>query len=172
MKKFAIYNVVNLILLVGYVVLIVLKNQIKIINITNSDFWFSTLVIVVGISLLLKAIIFKSDSSTWFGSLLTTNGSVVFLSRQFALSYAMLWPTILSSIMLSSLLVAVFYKDWFHLKIFVWFLIVSVVCYLYSFKIITFLMFIVLLVISLVLAFVVAKLIPIKAFLTKRSNNG
>ncbi len=168
MKKYVLFNVINTILLLVYVTVVVLQNQFKIVKISNSDFWFSVLIVIVGLSLIFKAVIFKSDSSTWFGFLLFTIGSVIYFSKLYSLSFAILWPTILSAIMFSSLIVAICFSDWFHLKISVWFFIVSVVCYLYSFKILSLFKFIVLIVISVVLAFSIAKLIPIKSVFNKK----
>lgn len=161
MKKFTIFNIFNIFIFICYIVLVQVQKHICVISVAFDDFWFSLLIITFGVSLICKSIIFKSDSSIWFGMLFFVNGCVLFVSYITKIDYTILWPTILSSIMLSSLFVALFFKDWFHCRICILFFIVSVWCYLYSLKIISLIWFVFFTILSFVFIVIMFKRIPI-----------
>lgn len=80
MKKLTLYNIVNIIFLAGFITLLCVQRYLPFTDLEMKDFWFPVLCMTIGISLIIKAIIFKSDSSTWFGSILVFNGAVLFAS--------------------------------------------------------------------------------------------
>lgn len=168
MKKLTLYNIVNLIILTGFIVLLCLQRYVPFTELEMKDFWFPVLIMSLGVSLLIKAIIFRSDSSTWFGSLLVFNGSVLFASFYLPYNYTVLWPTLFSSIAFASLMVGIFFRDWLHYKIASFLIIISISFYLYAFNIINLWWFLGAFFLTLIVAVFVGSLIPERIYLNKK----
>lgn len=168
MKRLTLLNILNLILLLGYITCLIVQAYVPYVKLELKDFWFPMLCIFVGASLIIKAIIFKSDSATWFGTFLLTNGIILLISFFTPYNYINLWPVIFSCAAFSSLLVGIFFRDWLHYKISSFLVIISVSFYLYSFDIIGLGWFLGLFFLTLILAVFVGSLIPERFYLNKK----
>ena len=168
MKKLTLYNIVNIIFLAGFITLLCVQRYLPFTDLEMKDFWFPVLCMTIGISLIIKAIIFKSDSSTWFGSILVFNGAVLFASYYTPYNYFTLWPTLFSSVAFASLMVGIFFRDWIHYKIASFLVIISVSFYLYAFKIINFWWFLGAFFITLIVAVFVGGLVPERIYMNKK----
>lgn len=166
MKRLTIYNIINLILVLSYVLVVAIQLNINFLKIELVNLWFPMLCVTIGLSLLFKAVIFKSDSSTWFGCYLLFNGATLLFSKYYNVSYNYLWPSLISAGVLSSLIVAVLFKDWLHYRIVVVLTFVNIPLYLYVFKMVNLGLFIVITLISV--AIIITTLILKRFYLTKK----
>lgn len=168
MKRLTLFNILNLIIGAVYITLLIVQAYAPFVNLQLKNFWFPVLCMSIGFSLILKAIIFRSDSATWFGSFLIFNGAVLFASFYLPYNYTTLWPVLFSSAAISSLLVGIFFKDWLHYKISSFLIIISLSFYLYAFKIIGLGWFLGLFFLEIVVAVFVGSLIPERFYLHKK----
>lgn len=168
MKRLTFYKVINLILIVGFITLLIVQGTAPFLKIELADFWFPTLCVIIGILLIFKAIIFRSDSATWFGTFVFVNGAMLITSFYLPYNYFQLWPIFFSSAALSSLLVGAFFRDWLHFKISSFLAIISTTFYLYSFEVIGFWWFLLMLVLAIIFAVFVGSLIPERFYLNKK----
>ena len=168
MKKLTLFNIINSILAVAYITLLIVQRYKPFAGMPLADYWFPTLCMALGLSLVCKAIIFKSDSATWFGTYLILNGATLFASFYMPLNYTTLWPTLVSSAALSSLIVGVFFRDWLHYKIAAFLAIIFVSFYLYAFKVLALGWFLLTFFGTVVFAVFVGSLIPERFYLNKK----
>lgn len=168
MKRLTLYIILNLILVVIYIILLFVQAYVPFVKLELNQFWFPTLIIGIGLLLILKAIIFKDDSSTWFGTFLLLNGIMLFWSFYLPYNYTTLWPTLFSAAAISSLFVGIFFKDWLHYKISSFLIIISASFYLYAFKIIGLGWFLLWFFLAIILAVFVGSLIPERFYLNKK----
>ena len=168
MKRLTIYNIINLILVLSFVLIVVIQSNTNFLKVQLSNLWFPLLCVVVGFSLIFKAIIFKSDSSTWFGLILFLNGVVLLVSLYYNITYYLLWPSLITIVAISSLVVAILFKDWLQYKIFIFLIVVNIPLYLYVFKFVGLGLFIFAMIIAVCVAVVVSGLIPKRFYLTKK----
>ena len=166
------FNIINLGLTATYVCLLILQIKNEVVNVSFKTYLFCLLCAFLGLSLIVKAVIFKSDSATWFGINLLCNGITVLGSFTILSSYKLLWPTVFSFLALSSVVVAVCFKDWLQFKLLIVFSVISVPCYLFAFKILNVKLFVLALCVSAGLAYVLSKLVPVGVRLRKRRNDG
>ncbi len=160
MKKYAFYNFVNIVLGVVYILVLVNKNVFY--NISTPELWFPLFVTLFGISLVIKAVLFKSDSALWFGLNAIIIGIVILLSFNYSISFTILWPVVITSLAFSFFVVGICFKDWLCLRLAIGLMIVSVSCYLYSLKIIELFWFIILEICSIIVSLFVSKIVQIK----------
>lgn len=173
MKKFVLFNIINLGLIIAYVCLLFLQINNAFVNASLKTFLFCSLCAFLGLSLIVKAAIFKSDSATWFGINLLCNGITILCSVSAQIPYKCLWPTVFSFLALSSGVVAVVFKDLLQFKLLIAFILISVPCYLFSFKVLnTILLFVLALCVSVGMAFVFIKVVSAVFRLSKRRNDG
>lgn len=172
MKRFLVYRFISMVLLVVFIVLVVFNSMDKLIPNNSNDFWFYMLCIEFGFLLVLKAIIFKSDSALWFGSNLFLNGLllIVFSVASFDNSYY--WPFVILFVAISSLFVGVIFRDWFQTKLGIVVLVLAIFPYLFAFKIINLIQFIVFEVFSVIFAVLIHKMIVKIVMGIKRRSNG
>lgn len=161
MKRLTLYNIFNCIILILFAVLVALEVNYRTFGITPKQFWFPCFLICVGLSLLLKSMIYRSDSALWFAITFLSNGAVIYVIMYSHLTFFMMWPTMLTSVpAFSSLLLTIFFKDFLHLKIFTFLSIVGVALYLLSFSVVNIWWFIPIFIFSFIFAFFICALLP------------
>lgn len=172
MKRYIIYNFTNLVLLIIFVVLIIFNNYNSLLLHNSNDFWFYSLCMGFGISLLIKSIIFRSDSSLWFGTNLFLNGTTMFVMNFVNVDYTLLWPLIITYMALGSFVVGLFFKDWFQYKLALIFLILNIAPIVYMCNLISFVQFVIAEILAIILAIIGHFTISKLYFYIKRRNNG
>lgn len=168
MKRLTLYNIFNLIILCVFISLLVFESITPFFGVSPKHFWFPCLCICIGVSLAIKAIIYKSDSSVWFSITLVLLGTLMFGVYISHMSYNKLWPVLFSIPATSSLIVTIFFKDWLQLKIFTFLTIISISFYLLSFGIISIWWFIPVFIFAFILAFFVCALLPERFYPKKK----
>ncbi len=168
MKRLIIYNVFNAITSILFITVLVFELNNPLLNINPENFWFPWFVFCVGLSLFIKTIIYKTDSSLWFALVFMLIGIIMFISMVLNLTFAQMWPAITAIPATSSLVLTLFFKDWMHLKIFLFLTIISLVFYLFSFKIITVVWFIPIFILSFLIALIFSVILPEKFYNKKK----
>lgn len=134
LKKITIYNSIFFTIIGMYLICFILNlcgiEQFSFIVV----YWFQIFLIVMGILVLTRGILFKLDSSFFAGISLILVG-VVFLFRDiFVLPFHYILPLIFLSISLGVILVYLFFKNKLYLKLFLYSLIVvAISCIGYAF---------------------------------------
>ena len=134
MKKITIYNSIFFTIIAIYLICFVLNlcgiEQFAFIVV----YWFQIFLIVMGILVLTRGVLFKLDSSVFAGIALILVG-IVFLFRDiFVLPFHYILPLIFLSISIGFILVYAFFKNKLYLKLFLWSLIfVGLSCIGYAF---------------------------------------
>ena len=168
MKRLTLYNIFNLLILCLFICLIVFEAYKPMFGISPKDFLFPCFLLAVGLSLFIKSIIYKSDSSLWFAITFLIIGSVIYVIICTKLTFYQMWPALLSAPALSSLLLTIFFKDFLHLKIFTFLTIVSVALYLLSFSVISVWWFIPVFIFCFILAFFICAILPERFYYKKK----
>ena len=118
MKKSTLYTVLNIglvLLFVGFMLLQYFLNIIR--GVSLGQFWFPCIVLLFGISLFAKSIIFNSESTFWFALVAFFVFAFMVLMFFARLSYVKLWPILIEIPAAASLVIGLFYKQWFQIKI-------------------------------------------------------
>jgi len=118
LKKSTLYTVLNISLVMLFAGLMLLQYFLNIIKgVSLGQFWFPCIILLFGISLFAKSIIFNSESTFWFA--LVAFFVFAFMTFMFfaGLSYAKLWPILMEIPAITSLIVGLAYKQWFQIKI-------------------------------------------------------
>lgn len=168
MKRLTLYNIINLIILCLFISLIVFEVYKPMFGIDPKDFWFPCFLLCVGLSLLIKSIIYKSDSSLWFAITFLFIGAIIYVIICTDLTFYNMWPALFSAPAFSSLVLTIFFKDFLHLKIFTFLTIVSISLYLLTFSVVSVWWFIPTFIFSFVLAFFICAILPERFYYKKK----
>lgn len=136
MKRITKYNLVNLILLITYIAIIIVQSATNVFLMDTRFFWFMAFCCFVGVSLIFKFLIFKSDSSLWFGATLISVAITICLFYYYNLKYEQFYASFLISPIIGSLFVGLIFKDVLQLKMIIYILCFMVPLYLLNFSII------------------------------------
>lgn len=136
MKRITKLNILNLILIIVGVALIILQFKINFVPISKTYFCFALFLILTGVSLFYKFILFKSDSSLWLSIVLLGSGINIGLLNVFNLDYLKFSVTFLISPIIASLFVGHIFKDVLQLKVVGYLIVIAVTLYLFSFNIV------------------------------------
>ena len=132
MKRTYIFRGVTLFLFVRYFALLILSFFIE--EIDFYQFWFSSLLIVLGLSSLTRFLCYKIDSSLYVGVLLTLFGAFGVLNYYFLFAIPLLIALYLGGISFASLSIFIVFRQKFHLKVFAFFALCVILLVLYSEK--------------------------------------
>ena len=132
MKRTYIFRGVTLFLFVRYFALLILSFFIE--EIDFYQFWFSGLLIVLGLSNLTRFLCYKIDSSLYVGVLLTLFGAFGVLNYYFLFTIPLLIALYLGGISFASLSIFIVFRQKFHLKVFAFFALCAILLVLYSEK--------------------------------------
>lgn len=132
MKRTYIFRGVTLFLFVRYFALLILSFFIE--EIDFYQFWFSSLLIVLGLSNLTRFLCYKIDSSLYVGVLLTLFGAFGVLNYYFLFAIPLLIALYLGGISFASLSIFIVFRQKFHLKVFAFFALCAILLVLYSEK--------------------------------------
>lgn len=126
MRKIAIYHLLNAFVLLVYGTLLLLQYYLTIFSLPLSLIWCPLLLIMEGCVMIMKALLFHSRTSLWFGLVLFLWG-VNFLFIEY-MHYPMvsLLPACLFSVAIVGLLLALCYQDGIQLGIGITSLLVGV----------------------------------------------
>ena len=130
MKRTYIFRGVTLFLFVRYFALLILSFFIE--EIDFYQFWFSSLLIVLGLSNLTRFLCYKIDSSLYVGVLLTLFGAFGVLNYYFLFAIPLLIALYLGGISFASLSIFIVFRQKFHLKVFAFFALCAILLVLYS----------------------------------------
>lgn len=118
MKKIQIYNIVFGAVIFLYVLCFVLNlcgiREFHFII----DYWFSIFLMMMGVLVLARGVLFYSDSSWLAGISLTLIGVVVLLKDLFLLKFYYVLPLLLASVSIALLVVYLLFKNKLYLKCF------------------------------------------------------
>lgn len=160
MKRITLYTIFNIILLSIFVVSLVIQAYIPLLNLPVRNYWFPLFCFLVGISLFIKCLLFKSDSSLFFSLILLLVSISIIVISVTKLSYGNFWPIFIVIPAVTSLIVGLLFKDSLLIKIFVFFSLISVPLFLLSFKVLAVGWFVLVLFGFLILAIYLGSLIP------------
>ena len=155
MKRTILFRVISIGLFLIYL-------SITIINIENdyiflNEHWFSNLLVIMGVIFFTRFLIYKIDSSLFLGCLLFNFGVCGIINYYINQPIIFFVGIYLLGISLASLTIFIFFRQYFHFKIFVFFSICAILLMLYSKKLIPLVAFITL--ISLILITVLVLII-------------
>ena len=159
MRKISKLNILNLILLMVVVLLSVFQFVFKFIPINPKEFCILIILFAMGVSLFTKGVLFKSSNSVWFSLIIFSYCIFLFLSvlfgnlRAFYASAFLILPAILGVI------VYIIYKEIIYLKLSILLLFVSTPVLLFNFKVISLLLFIILLLVFSISGFLLQMII-------------
>lgn len=118
MKKSTMYTILNIALALLFVTFMLLQNFLNVIKgVSIGQFWFPCILLLLGISLFLKSIIFNSDSTFWFALTVSFVFAFVVFAFFFDIPYKQYWPVFIEIPALASFIVGLAYKQWFQIKI-------------------------------------------------------
>lgn len=170
MKRLTLYRLINVSLLAIFAISLMVQNYAPLFSISLKFYWFPLFCLLMGISLLFKTVIFKSDSALWLGVSLILISLSLFSSNIYNLSYKQYWPVVFIIPAMSSLFVGIIFKQWFQIKICLFLLLISIPFFLFSFNILNIWLLILLLIIDLSLTSLVGKLLPERWYLNSKKN--
>ena len=136
MKRITKLNILNLILIIIGVVLIILQLKINLIYIDKIYFCFAVFLILIGVSLFYKFMLFNSDSSLWLSINLIGVGINIFSLNALNLDYLKFGVTFLISPIIASLFVGHIFKDVLQLKVVGYLIVMAITLYLFGFNIV------------------------------------
>lgn len=160
MKRITLYTIFNIILLTLFIISLIVQTYIPLLNLPTKSYWFPLFCFLVGVSLFIKCLLFKSDSSLFFSCLLILVSIAIFVITATKLSYANFWPVFVVIPAVTSLIVGLIFRDSLLIKIFVFFMLISVPLFLLSFNILNVGWFCLVLFGFLVLAIYLGSLVP------------
>ncbi len=114
------------------------------------QYWFEIVVLSVGLCSMARAIVFHSDSNLWFSLVLLGVCVIMTMYEWGKFDMVRLWPMFVVVPALASLMVAVFYRDYMQLSVFTLLSLLTIPMFLYSYHIVTLLLFVVLIIICFV----------------------
>lgn len=160
MKRITKFNIVNIVLILTYTILVVLNVYSNFLFMNSKLFWFMAFLCLIGISLLFKFLIFKSDSSLWMSLTILLCAVVLNLIYYLKLDITKYYVTFLLSPIIASLFVGLIFKDVLQLKIATYILTVLIPLALFSFKIFSGIICILIFFIILVLVLFILNIFP------------
>lgn len=167
MKRITLYQIINLILLIIYGVSVLVQKNAPLFNLSWTSYWFPTLCLFVSISMFIKTIMFHSDSSLWLFVTLLFLSAGIYLLNIYHLRFSTYWVVILSIVSLASMLVGLFFKEIYQVKISLVFLFISVPFYLFFFSILNFWWCLLILVVALYGSVLMTLLLPERWYANK-----
>lgn len=168
MKRLTLYNIFNVLIICLFICLLVFEANNPLFGIAPKSFWFPCFLLCLGGSLLIKAIIYKSDSSLWFALTFIIIGSLIYVVIATSLTFKQMWPSFVTAPAVSSFVLAMFFKDWLHLKIGTFIITINISFYLLSFNIISVWWFIPTFILSFILAFFICAFLPERFYYKKK----
>lgn len=117
MKKISIYRIINGVLLVLYVTNLLLQHYLRLFPVHLNNFWFATLLLFLGLSLMSKAIIFKSDSTLWCALLLLFIFAFIVIIDNTVWNYSRMWPLFIEIPAVCSFVVGLIFDQWLNIKV-------------------------------------------------------
>lgn len=111
LKATQIVKIIDVCLIILYVFLLAFGGQTKI--------WFSLALILLSVPSFFRAYFFRLDSKVYLGSILLFCGLFGIFTQRYQLDLKVFYPAYIFILGLSSFLVFVFFRQKFHLKVFV-----------------------------------------------------
>ncbi len=142
MQKITKLYIINIALVLTIIVATIMVHLLTTVNIWQ--YWFEIVVFSVGLCAMARAIVFHSDSNLWFSLVLLGVCGIMTMYQLGEFDMLKLWPMFVVVPALASLMVAVFYRDYMQLSICTLLSLLIVPMFLYSYHIVTLLVFIVL----------------------------
>ena len=168
MKKINLFRIINLVLISTYVVSLIVEKTLPIFNLTLAQFWFPTLCLLLGFSMLFKSIIFKSDSSLWLFVCLVLVSISLYCIYILNLDWATWWVLSLSIVSIASVTVGLVFKEVYQIKVASNVMFVSVPLYLWVFNVINVWVMVALLVVAIWLSLIWNSLLPERWYANKK----
>lgn len=160
MKRINIYKLINLILSVLYLIILFVHKFRPVINLSVSEFWFPALLVFLSFAMLVKFIIFYSDSSLWLFITLLLVGIGTGLVNYYDLKIFTYWVVVLNIFALSSTIVGLVFKEIYQIKTAIALTFWSIPFYLYFFKILGFWWCLAILVVIIYVCLFIFSLLP------------
>lgn len=117
MRKIALYHLLNVFVLLVYATLLLLQHYLNIFSLKLSLIWCPLLLIMEGCMMIMKALLFHSRTSLWFGLVLFLWGANFLLIEYRQYPVLSLVPACLFSVGIVGLLLALCYQDGIQLEI-------------------------------------------------------
>lgn len=108
---------------------------IKINNINLAEYWFSTICVGIGVYSLLYYIMYKLDSSLYYGTLILNLGISSFVQQYFNFNFAYFYPIYILCFALASFAVFAIFRQNIHFKIFAFLTFEGILLIVYKIKI-------------------------------------
>ena len=141
-KRTIFFRIFSCLNIIGYAILIVLSLMFS--EFKFYQFWFSGLLIMVGIVSLVRYFCYKIDSSLFLGTVCLLSGASGTLNFFFDFKLELVSSLYFFSFALGSLAIFVKFRHFFHLKTFVFESICAILLLLLSFELLGFIPFVVL----------------------------
>ena len=116
MKRITKYRIVNLTILLSYLVVLGIKNATNFFAYQGNLFYFICTLLAIGISLIFKCIIFKSDSSLWIG-IFCIGIAIMLLTIEWRnLDFKVYWVMLTIAPVIASIVAFIFFHDIVQLR--------------------------------------------------------
>lgn len=135
MKRITKYNIVNFGILLSWIVVFIINNTTNFFAYDFLYYFISTLC-AIGISLIFKSIIFKSDSSLWFGILCITISVILFIIEIKNMNYKNYWVLLTIAPIVANIIVLIVFRDLMQLRLMTYILLFIAPFWLVNFMII------------------------------------
>ncbi len=168
MKKITVYKISNFVLIALYFITLLLHYNFSFFGLSFISFWFPSFCIFFSISMFLKTIVFKSDSSLWLSVATFLIGLAIFIFLILKINTIEYWPIAFSIISIASLLVGLVFKEIYQVKMAIIFTLISVPFYLLIFDVINYWWVVGLSIISLWLSIYIYRLLPERWYSNKK----
>lgn len=172
LKKSTLYTVLNIVLALLFVGFMLLQHFFALIGgVSLSQFWFPCVLLLLGISLFTKSIIFNSDSTFWFALVVFFVFAFMIFAYFIGISYSKFWPVFIAIPALASLIVGLAYKQWFQIKICLFLISVFIPVMLLTLKLVTIWWFILVILLSISGGLYMISLLPERFIMNRRKKD-
>lgn len=171
MKRITKYNIINIVVTLTYIAIMIVQSATKVFLINIKIFWFMAFLLAIGISLLFKFLIFKSDSSLWFGITLLLCGVTICVFVYLNLKFQDYFALFLISPIIGSLFVGLIFKDALQLKVIIYLICFMVPLILFNLKILNLIYCAIAILVSFVICVILFNFLPQVAYKLKNKKN-
>lgn len=133
MRKIALYHLLNVFVLLVYGTLILLQHYFTIFPLKLSLLWCPLLLIMEGLMMIIKTLLFHSRTSLWFGLVLFLWGASFLFVEYMNYQMIALLPACLFSVSFVGIILAIIYRDGIQLDI-------GITCFLVAIPLVFFVM--------------------------------
>ena len=160
MKKVKYFKIFNMFLAVAYLAVVVTLYLNPELGFSATLYWFPLLLLFLGLSMSVKAIMFSSDSSTWLSISLVLLSISVFLYHYYNLDWELFALLLVTPVAVASLVTGLMFKEIYQIRIMLWIVLPGSIVFLYLFEFLNVWASIPLLIGAVAMVLLISKLLP------------